>query len=77
MNIVNKYCQIRSVRTPVGKNPINTPLINKLRWAKKAAFKKKSPSWNYLSAIFKSKLVELQRNRAEENINSIAAGSKT
>ena len=53
------------MRTPVGKNPINTPLINKLRRAKR------------LAAIFKSKLVELQRNRAEENINSIAAGSKT
>ena len=69
MNIVNKYCPIRSVRTPVGKNPIKHTSDKQVTSGKKAAFKKKSPSWKYLSAKFKSKL--------EENINSMAAGSKT
>ena len=75
-NIVDEHCPVRSIRVPVGKTPITTPLITKLRRAKKSAFRKKCPSWKFLSALFKSKLQELQQTRAEDNINSIAKGSK-
>ena len=75
-NIVDEHCPVRSIRVPVGKTPITTPLITKLRRAKKSAFRKKCPSWKFLSALFKSKLQELQQTRAVDNINSIAKGSK-
>ena len=75
-NIVDEHCPVRSIRVPVGKTPITTPLITKLRRAKKSVFRKKCPSWKFLSALFKSKLQELQQTRAEDNINSIAKGSK-
>ena len=75
-SIVDKWCPLVSVRVPEGKQPITTPLIEKLRRAKLRAYQKKNPSWKYFGQILKLKLAEQQQKQSENNINNSTKGSR-
>jgi hypothetical protein len=47
-SIVDKWCPLKSIRTPSEKAPITTPLITKLRRAKLRAYRKAANHGNTL-----------------------------
>mgnify|MGYP001791570963 FL=1 len=75
-SIIDKHCPVRSVRTPLDKDPITTPLITKLRRAKNKAYKNCCPSWKYFAAHMKIEIEKFQQKQADNNINNLVAGSK-
>ena len=74
--IVNKHCPVKAIRTPVGKAPISTPVITKLKNAKKKAFQRGCLSWKFFAGLLKIKLSEFQQHQADNNINNTITGSK-
>ena len=55
-SILDKHCPIRSVRVPIGKPTLTSPLIRKLSRAKQRAHQKQNPAWKALSKILSQQL---------------------
>ena len=75
--IVNKWCPIKNIRTPIGKQPISTPLIDKLRRAKSKAHQNGCLSWKYFGQLLELQLQNFQQSQCHKNINNSTAGSRT
>lgn len=74
--IYNKHCPIRKGRTPHHRPPITTPLITKLRRAKKRAVQNHNLSWKHLSKLCARKVAQLNIKLVLKNINDVASGNR-
>jgi hypothetical protein len=74
--IVDTYCPMVKVRAPQGKPVLDSPLIAKLRRAKRRAFSKGNPSWKYLAKLLSAKLKQLLKRHTDNLINKATKGSK-
>ena len=77
-SVIDKHCPIRKVRTPVGKPPASTPLITKLKNAKRRAYAKNKigSAWKFLDGILRKKIAEFQANTAQSQVNNTISGTR-
>ena len=77
IKLLDKHCPRRKCRVPVNKPYITSPLISKLKRAKKNAYDKGNPVWKFLSkqlsSLHKSALKQLTDNK----INNVIKGTKS
>ena len=77
LDVVDRWCPVKSIRVLLNKKPITTPLIERLKRAKMRAYRKGCVTWKYFSKVMKLQLAKLQVNQAEKNINNVTTGSKS
>ena len=75
--ILEKHCPIRSKRVPVGKPYITSPLIEKLKRAKKTAHKKGNPVWKFLAKQLTNMQKQALHQKTDQKINNAIHGTKT
>lgn len=74
--IVNEWCPIQTVRSPEDKNLITTPLITKLRRAKKRLYQHGNPRWKQFTNLLRDEIAKFDRQQADINIIRTPPGSR-
>ena len=74
--ILDKHCPMRSVRVPLGRPTLTSPLIRKLSRAKQRAHCKRNPAWKALSKMLSQQLRKQLSQQTSEKVNSTVTGSK-
>ena len=70
-----KHCPMKTIRVPIGKPIITTPLLRKLKRAKQRAYKNNSPSWKFLSVLYSKELHKESVRKTVNLINKVQRGS--
>lgn len=75
-SILDKHCPVCSVRTPISKPTLTSPLIRKLSRAKKRAHQKRNPVWKAISKLLSQQLRKQMAVKTSEKVNKTITGSK-
>ena len=75
--LFDKHFPVKNARVPSGKPPLTSPLLKKLRRAKKREWSKhkRSDKWKSLNSLVINEQQKLQRKHTNDSINNVMRGS--
>ena len=75
--LFDKHCPVKTARVPFGKPPLTSPLLKKLRRAKKREWSKhkRSEKWKSLNRLVINEQQKLQLKHTNDSINNMMKGS--